>query len=74
MLKYLTLTSVLLLTACATAEETRIRNELQQACLQGANEQDRRVLLMNGVSGAALQTECIPYTHKPLPPKRFEGR
>lgn len=58
----------------AMTEEERILYHMKQACLEGANSQDRRVLLMNGVSGAALQTECIPHTKEPLTPQRFEGR
>lgn len=52
----------------------KIRSIYERACVDGLNEDDRRFLLMNGISGGALQTECIPHTSQPLPPQRFEGR
>ena len=55
------------------SNDARKLYQMEQACLE-AQPQDRRVLLMNGVSGAAVQTECMPYTKAPLQPKRFEGR
>lgn len=55
-------------------KEEKIRHIYERACVDGLNENDRRLLMMNGISGAALQTECIPYTQRPLTPQRFEGR
>ena len=77
----------LLLTACADTftwedpstwrfkrtEKERQLYQMEQACLKTKAE-NRRVLLMNGVSGPAKQTECMPYSDGPLPPQRFEGR
>lgn len=56
------------------AEKQKIRHIYERACVDGLTQEDRRLLLMNGVSGAALQTNCLPYTDRPLPPQRFEGR
>lgn len=55
-------------------EDQRVRYTLERACVDGLDENDYRVLSMNGISGHAVQTNCLPYTRRPLPPQRFEGR